>query len=62
MNMLTKVCGMTDGENIRAVEALGADLIGFIFYRKSPRCCKAVPGYLPSRAGRVGVFVDESDD
>ncbi len=62
MNMLTKVCGMTDWENIRAVEALGADLIGFIFYRKSPRCCKTVPGYLPSRAGRVGVFVDESDD
>jgi len=55
---LIKVCGMTDGENIRAVEALGADLIGFIFYEKSPRRVPRVPSYLPVKAGRVGVFVN----
>ena len=53
-----KVCGMTDGENIREVEALGADLLGFIFYPRSPRCVREVPAYLPVRAGRVGVFVN----
>jgi len=55
---LVKVCGMTGGDNIRAVEALGVDLIGFIFYPRSPRCINAVPEYLPERARRVGVFVD----
>ena len=59
---LIKVCGMTDGENIRAVESLGADLIGFIFYPGSPRCVRETPSYLPRRAKRVGVFVDASRD
>ena len=59
---LIKVCGMTDGENIRAVEALGADLIGFIFYPGSPRCIRQTPSYLPRRAKRVGVFVDAPHD
>ena len=53
-----KVCGMTDGENIRRVEALGVDFIGFIFYGKSPRCVRGVPSYLPVSAKRVGVFVN----
>lgn len=55
---LIKVCGMTDGENIRAVEALGVDMMGFIFYPKSPRCVPSLPTYLPRNAARVGVFVD----
>lgn len=61
-NKLIKVCGMTEGRNIRAVEDLGVDLIGFIFYPGSPRCVREVPSYLPDRAGRVGVFVDEDRD
>lgn len=60
MTPIVKVCGMTVGSNIRAVEQAGADLIGFIFYPKSPRCVRSVPDYLPQRAGRVGVFVGES--
>ena len=59
---LVKVCGMTDGDNIRAVEALGVDLIGFIFYSHSPRFVSRVPSYLPERARRAGVFVDEGYD
>lgn len=59
---LVKVCGMTDGGNIRAVDALGVDLMGFIFYPRSPRCISAVPEYLPERAHRVGVFVDAGYD
>ena len=61
-NQIIKVCGMTEGRNIRAVEDLGVDLLGFIFYPGSPRCVREVPSYLPERAGRVGVFVDEDRD
>jgi len=58
MRKLLKICGMTHGENIRAVESLGIDLMGFIFYKKSPRCVRQLPDYLPQHAQRVGVFVD----
>lgn len=58
MKPIIKVCGMTQGQNIRDVEALGVDLIGFIFYEKSPRCVRQRPDYLPLHARRVGVFVD----
>ena len=34
---LIKVCGMTSGRNIRAVEKLGVDMIGMVFYPASPR-------------------------
>ena len=43
-----KVCGMTEAENIREVEQLGVDMIGFIFYPKSPRCLCELPDYLQS--------------
>ncbi|MDR0894085.1 MAG: phosphoribosylanthranilate isomerase [Prevotellaceae bacterium] len=59
--MLIKVCGMTRADNIRQVEYLGVDMMGFIFYPKSPRCVREVPGYLPVRARRVGIFVNESE-
>ena len=56
-----KVCGMTEGKNIRAVEALGADFIGMIFYPASPRKVVGIPDYLPETAARVGVFVNASE-
>lgn len=62
MATLIKVCGMTDADNIREVEALGVDLIGFILYPKSPRFLYEIPRYLPTRAKRVGVFVNETKD
>ena len=57
--MMIKVCGMRDAENIRKVEALGIDLMGFIFWLKSSRYVSERPAYLPTRCKRVGVFVDE---
>lgn len=57
--MLVKVCGMRDGENIRLVENLSVDLMGFIFYSRSPRYVNSLPEYLPRSTGRVGVFVNE---
>ena len=51
-----KVCGMTEAENIREVEQLGVDMIGFIFYPKSPRCLCELPDYLPVHAS-VSAFL-----
>ena len=50
---------MRDAENIREVEALGIDLIGFIFWSKSSRYVSEKPDYLSTKCKRVGVFVDE---
>ena len=56
--MIVKVCGMRDADNIRAVEQLGVDWMGFIFWPKSSRYVSEKPAYLPTRCKRVGVFVD----
>ena len=60
--MIVKVCGMRDVENIRQIESLGIDWMGFIFYEKSKRHVATKPQYLPSKAKRIGVFVDYSID
>ena len=56
--MTVKVCGMREPDNIRAVEQLGADWLGFIFWPRSSRYVSERPSYLPQQAKRVGVFVD----
>lgn len=56
--MIIKVCGMREAENIREVEALGIDLMGFIFWPKSKRYVAEPPQYLPTQVRKVGVFVD----
>ena len=60
--MIIKVCGMRESENIREVEALGIDLMGFIFWPKSSRYVSERPSYLPTKCKRVGVFVDANID
>lgn len=60
--MVIKVCGMREAENIRAVEELGVQWIGFIFWPKSSRYVSAPPSYLPQQAKRIGVFVDAPID
>lgn len=57
--MIIKVCGMRDADNIREIENLGIDWMGFIFYSKSPRAVNDMLGYIPKKVKRVGVFVDE---
>ncbi len=56
--MMIKVCGMRDAANIRAVDGLPVDLMGFIFWPRSSRYVSRRPDYLPMRCKRVGVFVD----
>ena len=53
---------MREAENIREVEALGIDLMGFIFWPKSSRYVSGRPDYLPKHVKRVGVFVDEDPE
>ena len=57
--MKVKVCGMRDADNIRKVEGLGIDMMGFIFWPKSSRYVSERPACLPTKCKRVGVFVDQ---
>ena len=57
--LIIKVCGMREAGNIREVEALRPDWMGFIFWEGSRRCVSPFPSRMPTQAKRVGVFVDE---
>jgi len=58
-----KICGMKYLDNIKSVAALRPDLMGFIFYSKSPRYAEpldtATLQALPKRIKKIGVFVNE---
>lgn len=58
--MIIKVCGLTQAENIREVEEMHPDMMGFICWEGSPRNVAHVPDYLPQESVRVGVFVNPS--
>ena len=53
---------MREADNIREVEALGVDWMGFIFWPRSTRFVRERPTYLPTRCRRVGIFVDAEPD
>lgn len=57
---LVKVCGMREADNIREIEQLGIDMMGFIFWPQSSRYVSEPPAYMPVYCKRVGVFVNES--
>ena len=52
---------MRDAKNIREVESVGIDMMGFIYWERSPRFVSEVPTYLP-KCKRVGVFVNPTLD
>ncbi len=58
--LLIKVCGMRDVENIRQVEQLAPDWMGFICWGGSSRFVGDTPGYMPDACSRAGVFVNPS--
>ena len=58
--MIIKVCGMRDEENIRQLELLDIDWMGFIFYSGSSRYVGQKVNYLPEKVKKIGVFVDQN--
>ena len=62
-----KICGVTNLKDARACAELGADMIGFNFYRQSPRyiepkVARQIIEATPSGVCAVGVFVDASSE
>lgn len=54
-NMIIKVCGMRDEDNIRHVAELGIDMMGFIFYPQSLR-------YVQMISAHAGIIPDYSEE
>ena len=59
-----KICGLTKTEDALKCVSLGADAIGLVFFKRSPRYinrekAKTICDALPEAFPKVGVFVDE---
>ena len=58
---LVKVCGLTRSEDVEAAVEAGADLVGFILARETPRRAPRVLD-APDTVLRVAVFVEETEE
>src|SRR5260221_2814765 len=63
MRTRVKICGITRVEDAQAAAAHGADAIGLIFYRPSPRCvilaqARAIAASTPPFVATVAAFVN----
>lgn len=67
MRTRVKICGITRVDDALAAVAAGADAIGLVFYRQSPRAvtaaqAAAICAALPPWVSRVGLFVNATAD
>ena len=65
--MKVKICGITNAEDAAVARTAGADALGFVLYRKSPRyvepaVVKAIVEGLPPFVLPIGVFVNEEPE
>src|SRR6185436_12041754 len=67
MGVKVKICGITNLADANTAVEAGADLLGFVFYEKSPRhitvpAAKDIARQLPPHVARVGVFVNAAEE
>jgi phosphoribosylanthranilate isomerase len=65
VSVKVKICGITNLEDALFSFFAGADALGFVFYKKSPRSISVIRAQnisklLPKKILRVGVFVNEN--
>jgi phosphoribosylanthranilate isomerase len=66
MSLLIKICGLSTPETLEAALDAGADMVGFVFFPKSPRHislehARALGAQVRGRAGRAALSVDADD-
>ena len=67
MRTRVKICGITRAQDAEAAAGQGADAIGLVFYRPSPRCvtlerARQIVAATPAFVATVAVFVNPSRD
>jgi len=66
VTIAVKICGLTDKKALTTAIDAGANYVGFVFFRRSPRFIDATDaaplvGLVPRDVTSVGLFVDPSD-
>ena len=66
MSLTIKICGLSTKETLDAALAAGADMVGFVFFDKSPRhisleTARQLSGHAGSKALKVALTVDADD-
>ena len=64
--LLVKICGLSTPETVRAALAAGADMVGLVFHRRSPRyvtpeAARALAGLARGKATVTALLVDPDD-
>jgi phosphoribosylanthranilate isomerase len=67
MSFLVKICGLRTPETLRASIDGGADMVGFVFFAKSPRNittdqAHALSATIAGKAEKIALFVDPDDE
>lgn len=66
MTLKVKICGLTDARGLKAGAEAGADFVGLVFFRRSPRYvtleqAAELVGLVPRGVQTVGLFVNPTD-